>query len=297
MVVAATGFFDGVHLGHRKVLNSLCEMARSEGKRSAVISFWPHPRSVLQQQAYNLRLLTTIEEKEALIKSIGIDEFITIPFTKDFSKLSTKEFLSSYLIDKYKVSTLVIGYDHRLGNDISESQMQMISTAESLGIKVVRVSEFLMDDNIISSTKIRKLLQDTNVEGAARFLGYDYTLNGVVVSGNRIGRTIGFPTANMQLYNPLKEVPGNGVYATYVNVLGKRYIGITNIGTRPTVEGHERTIETHILDFNEDIYGLDLTVEFVFKIREERKFGSLEELKHELEANKLLAFEKLGAKL
>ncbi len=297
MVVAATGFFDGVHLGHRKVLNSLCEIARSEGNRSAVISFWPHPRSVLQQQAYNLRLLTTLEEKDALIKSIGVDDFITIPFTKEFSRLSTRDFLKEYLIGRHNVSTLVIGYDHRLGNDVSESQRDMISTAESLGIKVVRVSEFLLDGNIISSTKIRKLLQDTDVVGAADFLGYRYSLNGVVVSGQRLGRTIGFPTANMQLYNPLKEVPGNGVYATYVNVLGKRYIGITNIGTRPTVDGHERTIETYILDFNEDIYGLDLTVEFVLKIRDERKFASLEDLKQELEVNKAFAFERLSEAL
>ena len=236
MVVAATGFFDGVHLGHRKVLESLCEIARNEGKRSAVISFWPHPRSVLQQEAYNLRLLNTLEEKEYLLKSIGIDEFINIPFTKAFSKLSTKEFMQQYLIGKYGVSVLVIGYDHRLGSNISESQQEMITTAESLGLKVIRVSEFIVDDNIISSTKIRKLLQQTNVEGAAKYLGYNYFIKGVVVAGNRIGRTIGFPTANMKLYNPLKEIPGNGVYAVYVNVLGKRYIGITNIGTRPTVD-------------------------------------------------------------
>lgn len=294
MVVAATGFFDGVHLGHRKVLGSLCDIARSEGKRSAVISFWPHPRSVLQQEAYNLRLLNTSEEKEALLKGIGIDDIIYIPFTKEFSKLSTKEFMQQYLIDKYNVSVLVIGYDHRLGNNISESQQQMISTAESLGLRVVRVSEFLMDDNIISSTKIRKLLQRTDVEGAARFLGYNYFIKGVVVSGNRIGRTIGFPTANMKLYNPLKEVPGNGVYAVYVSVLGRRYIGITNIGIRPTVgNGNECTIETHILDFNEDIYGLDISVEFVSKIRDERKFASLDELKVELAANRDYAYKKL----
>ena len=295
MVVAATGFFDGVHCGHRKVLGALCDIARSEGKRSAVISFWPHPRSVLQQEAYNLRLLNTAEEKEALLKGIGIDDIIYIPFTKEFSKLSTKEFMQQYLIDKYNVSVLVIGYDHRLGNNVSESQQQMISTAEALGLRVVRVSEFLMDDNIISSTKIRKLLQQTDVEEAARFLGYNYFIKGVVVSGNRIGRTIGFPTANMKLYNPLKEIPGNGVYAVYVNVLGKRYIGITNIGTRPTVgNGNERTIETYILNFDEDIYGLDISVEFVLKIRDERKFNSLDDLKLELAANRDFALSKLS---
>jgi riboflavin kinase/FMN adenylyltransferase len=155
-----------------------------------------------------------------------------------------------------------------------------------------------MDDNIISSTKIRRFLQQTDVEGAAKFLGYNYFLKGVVVSGNRIGRTIGFPTANMKLYNPLKEVPGNGVYAVYVNVLGKRYMGITNIGTRPTVgNGNERTIETNILNFNEDIYGLDISVEFVFKIRDERKFNSLDDLKCELALNRDYALEKLSAGL
>lgn len=290
MVVAATGFFDGVHLGHRKVLEQLCATAKEEGKRSAVISFWPHPRSVLQQQAYNLRLLNSLNEKKELIKSIGVDDFIVLPFTREFSRLSTKEFLSEYLKERYGVSTLIIGYDHRLGCDVSESQKEMIEAAESLGIRVKRVKEFLLNGDVISSTKIRNLLLNTSVTKAAEYLGYNYTLTGAVVAGNRLGRTIGFPTANIELYDPLKVVPGNGVYAVYVNVLGKRYIGITNIGTRPTVNClHERTIETYILDFNEDIYGLDITVEFVLKIRDERKFASLEELGVELEANKRFA--------
>lgn len=295
MVIAATGFFDGVHLGHRKVLDEMCAIARREGKKSAVISFWPHPRNVLQQQAYNLRLLNSLREKRTLIENIGVDEFIILPFTKEFSRLSTKEFLQGYLKEKYCVSTLVIGYDHRLGSDINESQKELIATANSLGIDVKRVSECLFDGEIISSTKIRKLLADTDVAKASYYLGYNYSLTGVVVAGNRLGRTMGFPTANMQLYDPLKVVPGNGVYAVYVHVLGKKYIGITNIGTRPTVDCiHDRTIETYILDFDEDIYGLDITVEFVLKIRDERKFGSLDELKIELEKNKKFALQKLN---
>ena len=298
MVVAAPGFFDGVHLGHRKVLRSLCETASREGKRSCVISFWPHPRSVLQQQAYDLRLLNSLDEKKSLIKAIGVDEFIAIPFTKEFSRLTTKEFLLEYLISKYGVSTLVIGYDHRLGSNVSEPQSAMISTAHELGLNIVRVEEFLVDNNIISSTKIRKMLQQTDVYDAARYLGYNYTLRGAVVSGNRLGRTMGFPTANMQLYDPLKVVPGDGVYGVYVTVLGRRYMGITNIGVRPTVAAHgERTIETNILGFDEDIYGLDITVEFVFKIRDEIKFASVNELQSELERNKALAAEKLEAGL
>lgn len=295
MVVAATGFFDGVHKGHRKVLSELCRVAAEEGKRSAVITFWPHPRNVLQQDASNLRLLNSLDEKERLVKDLGVDDFITIPFSREFSKLSTKEFLETYLKERYNVSTLIIGYDHRLGNNVNQTQKEMMDTARSLGIGVVRVEEFLIDDNIISSTKIRKLLEEGNIESANEFLGYNYELNGVVVSGQRLGRTIGFPTANMKLYNPLKALPGNGVYAVWAEVFGQKYMGMCNIGTRPTVaDSSERTIETYILDFDEDIYGLDLKIKIVGKIRDEKKFTSLEMLKGQLERDKMSTFNMLS---
>ena len=295
MVVAATGFFDGVHKGHRKVLSELCRVAADEGKESAVITFWPHPRNVLQQDACNLRLLNSLDEKERLVKDLGVDKFITIPFSREFSKLSTKEFLDIYLKQKYDVSTLIIGYDHRLGSNSNQTQKEMMETARSLGINVVRVDEFLIDDNIISSTKIRNLLTVGDVTSANEFLGYSYELNGVVVSGQRLGRTIGFPTANMKLYNPLKAVPGNGVYAVWAEVFGKNYMGMCNIGTRPTVaDSNERTIETYILDFNEDIYGLDLKIKFVGKIRDEKKFTSLDMLKEQLEKDRVSTFEMLS---
>ena len=295
MVVAATGFFDGVHKGHRKVLSELCRVAADEGKESAVITFWPHPRNVLQQDACNLRLLNSLDEKERLVKDLGVDKFITIPFSREFSKLSTKEFLDIYLKQKYDVSTLIIGYDHRLGSNSNQTQKEMMETARSLGINVVRVEEFLIDDNIISSTKIRNLLTVGDITSANEFLGYSYELNGVVVSGQRLGRTIGFPTANMKLYNPLKAVPGNGVYAVWAEVFGKNYMGMCNIGTRPTVaDSNERTIETYILDFNEDIYGLDLKIKFVGKIRDEKKFTSLDMLKEQLEKDRVSTFEILS---
>ena len=295
MVVAATGFFDGVHKGHRKVLSELCRVAAEEGKRSAVITFWPHPRNVLQQDASNLRLLNSLDEKEKLVKDLGVDDFITIPFSREFSKLSTKEFLETYLKERYNVSTLIIGYDHRLGNNVNQTQKEMMDTARSLGIGVVRVEEFLIDDNIISSTKIRKLLEEGNIESANEFLGYNYELNGVVVSGQRLGRTIGFPTANKKLYNPLNALPGNGVYAVWAEVFGKKYMGMCNIGTRPTVaDSSERTIETYILDFDEDIYGLDLKIKIVGKIRDEKKFTSLEMLKGQLERDKMSTFNMLS---
>lgn len=290
MIVAATGFFDGVHMGHRKVLSRLCEIAKERGEKSAVITFWPHPRSVLQQEAYNLRLLTSLDEKKAIFKSIGINKVIVIDFTKEFSLLSTEQFLKKYLKGKYGVDVLVIGYDHKIGHDVNESQDEMIALAHSAGIEIVRVDEFVEGSEIISSTKIRKALVDGNVEKASEFLGYRYGLTGVVVSGQHIGRTMGFPTANLKLYNPLKLVPGNGVYAVYAEVCGKRYSGICNIGVRPTVgSSNAQTIETHILDFDEDIYGLDLRIEFVQRIRNERKFDSLDLLKQQLSKDKEFA--------
>ena len=297
MVVAATGFFDGVHKGHKKVLSLLCNIAAQEGKKSAVITFWPHPRNVLQRQAYSLRLRTSIEEKKQLVKALGVNKFITIPFGKEFSRNTTREFLKNYLKDKYGVSTLIIGYDHRFGCD-KVSHEEMIEMAREIGIRIVEVSEFIQDDNVISSTKIRNLLQEGKIERANEFLGYRYGLKGVVVSGQKVGRTIGFPTANMQLYEPLKLIPADGVYSVFVEVLGKVYIGICNIGTRPTVgENNERTIETHILNFEEDIYGLDIKIEFVGNIRAEKKFPSLDALKEQLGKDKDYAYNLLKDKI
>lgn len=287
MVVAATGFFDGVHKGHRKVLDTLCEIARREGKKSAVVTFWPHPRSVLQQNADNLRLLNSLEEKRELIKQAGVDEFFVLPFSREFSLLSSREFVAGYLRDKFAVSTLIIGYDHRMGHSSSETQEDFIRMAEEERVKVVRVSEFVEDDLTVSSTKIRNYLTSGELDKANDFLGYDYSLKGVVVSGKKLGRKIGFPTANLALYEPLKVIPGGGVYGVKVELLGKVYKGVCNIGTRPTVNStEERTIETHILDFDEDIYGLDMRVEFSFKIRNEIKFASLEELAIQIEKDK-----------
>ena len=287
MVVAATGFFDGVHKGHRKVLDTLCEIARREGKKSAVVTFWPHPRSVLQQGADNLRLLNSLEEKKELIRQVGVDEFFVLPFSREFSMLSSREFVAGYLRDKFAVSTLIIGYDHRMGHSSSETQEDFINMAAEEGVKVVRVSEFVEDDLTVSSTKIRNYLVSGELDKANDFLGYNYSLKGVVVSGKKLGRKIGFPTANLALYEPLKVIPGGGVYGVKVELLGKVYKGVCNIGTRPTVNANEeRTIETHILDFNEDIYGLDMRVEFFFKIRDEVKFASLEELASQIEKDK-----------
>ncbi len=286
MVVAATGFFDGVHRGHRAVLDTVIGIAAKQGKIPAVVTFWPHPRAVLQQDAAKFRLLTTLEEKKRLLGNLGIGQVHVLPFDKEFAAQTTHQFFQKYLVGMFGVTTLVAGYDHRVGNDLDQTQQQMFEIAKSLGIEPVRVGEFenTKDHVVISSTKIREALCGGDIPFATSMLGYRYGLEGAVVEGRKIGRTMGFPTANIKLYEPLKLLPANGVYAVWVEVQNKIYKGITNIGTRPTVSlGNEKSIETHILGFDEDIYGLPLKLEFVKRLRAEEKFGSLDELKTQLE--------------
>ena len=296
MVVAATGFFDGVHTGHKRVLKLLSQIAAEQGKRSAVITFWPHPRSVLRQDASQLRLLSTLDEKRELILSAGVDEVIVIPFTKEFSQLSTEEFLKEYLAKRYNVSTLIIGYDHRLGHDADMTPQKLMEISAESGIETRLVDAFQLGESVISSTKIRRLIAEGRIVEANEFLGYRYQLTGVVVAGERLGRKLGFPTANMQLYNPLKAIPAFGVYAVTAEVEGRVYAGVCNIGIRPTVSNKESvSIETHILSFNEDIYGLDLKVSFLQKLRDERRFPSTDALVEQMKMDKIAALEIVSA--
>lgn len=282
-MVVATGFFDGVHLGHRLVLEKLVSVARARGEGSEVVTFWPHPRNVLQDDARNLRLLTSLSEKKELISSIGVDKVEVLPFTRSFSRLTTKEYLEDYVKGKFGGKAILLGYDNRIGSDLL-SPVEIAEVAERLGLEVIRTGSLSSPKGIVvSSTKIREAVASGDVEGAAAMLGYNYSLFGVVVAGNRLGRTIGFPTANMRLYEPLKLLPGNGVYSVEVESLGRKFRGMCNIGTRPTVNaGSDRTVETNIFDFDEDIYGLDLKVTFLRKIRDERRFASLDALKAQL---------------
>ena len=272
-----------------------------------MVTFWPHPRTVLQQDAREFRILTSLEEKKALLAAAGIDRVEVLPFTREFAAMTAQEYLQ-LLRDKYDASLVVMGYDNRIGSDRltidaltgafesrKPSSLRSLSLPTSLRAvgplpftwpRAAMVSE---DSNapVISSTKIRKALQEGRVEEANGMLGYRYELYGAVVAGNRMGRTIGFPTANMQLYEPLKLVPQNGVYAVNVEVTGNVFRGMCNIGTRPTVGGTARTIETHILGFSEDIYGLPLRIRFLRRIRDERKFPSLDALRAQLEQDAL----------
>ena len=285
-MVVATGFFDGVHVGHRLVIRQLVEAAAVRGDESMVITFWPHPRNVLQKEARSLRLLTTLAEKERMIRQLGVDRFEVLSFTKDFSAMTTEEYLS-HIMKEYGVTAILLGYDNRMGSDAADSD-QVARKAEELGLEVIRTEMVSSDSGYaVSSTKIRERIEAGDVEEAADMLGYGYSLHGVVVAGNRLGRTIGFPTANMQLYEPLKLVPGNGVYFVKVRTLDRDLYGMCNIGHRPTVSmGNARTIETNIFGFDEDIYGLDMDVTFMSKIRDEIRFDSLESLRKQLESDR-----------
>ena len=287
-MVVATGFFDGVHLGHRLVITQLVGAAAVRGDESMVVTFWPHPRNVLQKEARSLRLLTSLSEKKQMLESLGVTRVEVMPFTKEFSAMTTREYLERLMAD-YDVKAVLIGYDNRMGCD-ADGADQVAQTAADLGLEVIRTQMVPSElGYAVSSTKIRERLEEGDVRAASTMLGYDYSLHGVVVAGNRLGRTIGFPTANMQMYEPLKLVPGNGVYFVKVDTLGRELYGMCNVGCRPTVSsGNHRTIETHIFDFDEDIYGLDIKVTFMEKIRDEVKFESLDALRSQLEKDKEL---------
>ena len=317
VAVATTGFFDGVHIGHRLVLQSVVSSARERGGEAIVFTFWPHPRTVLQQDARELRLLTSLEEKRSMLLSLGVDRVEVLPFSRDFAAMTAYEYISM-LRDRFGVDHLVMGYDNRIGCDgltfssisvpgvsiesvdaltaggavVSEPPSLRFGPSQPLAGPLpltgprVATGSLTTVPPAVSSTVIRNLLSEGKVEEANGMLGYCYRLEGVVVAGNRMGRTIGFPTANMQLYEPLKLIPGNGVYAVEVEAVGGKFLGMCNIGTRPTVGGNVRTIETNIFDFDEDIYGLPIVLHMKKRLRSEVRFPSLEALKLQLEKDR-----------
>ncbi len=248
-----------------------------------VVTFWPHPRNVLQKDASSLRLLTSLDEKKQLLKEAGVDRVEVIEFTKEFSRLTAEQYIRDYLVGRFGATAIVLGYDNKFGSDCKDVD-SVVRVAHGMGLEVI-VGDRLSsgEGTAVSSTWIRTMILAGEMEIARKMLGYSYSLHGVVVSGNGMGRKMGFPTANMQLYEPLKMVPGNGVYLVKARVLGKDRFGMCNIGNRPTVAPNgARTIETNIFDFSEDIYGLDITVTFLKKIRNEVKFSSMEALQQQL---------------
>ena len=272
MAVIATGFFDGVHIGHRLVIETLVSEARKRGEESLVLTFWPHPRIVLQDDAMGLRLLNTPKEKLALLKGLGIDRVEQLEFTKEFSEMGAEQYLREIVMGRYGGTAVLLGYDNRIGHD-SLTPVQTADLASSLGLDVIRAEKVSAVGIAVSSTKIRNALKAGDVETASTYLCYDYCLSGVVVHGKKLGRTIGYPTANLELDEPLKLVPATGVYLSQVQVGSKQFYGMTNVGP---------VLETHIFDFDEEIYGETITVSFMKRVRDENRFESLAELQSQL---------------
>ena len=289
MAVVSTGFFDGVHLGHREVIRTLVSSARSKGEEAIVVTFRHHPRAVLQQDARTLRLLSTNEEKTAMLRSLGVDRVEMLDFTREFASMDAGSYIRDVLVGKYGATGLVIGYDNRVGSDMLGAD-GIAALCGSLGLECRTVCPLTLETDVplpgcpagmtgitVSSTKIREALSLGHVELAARMLGYEYSIGGVVVGGKQLGRTLGFPTANMQMYDPLKILPAEGVYFTGVETLGRKFYGMTNVSG---------VVETNIFGFDEDIYGLDIRIEFKKRLRDMRRFDSLDALKAQLSADR-----------
>ncbi len=292
--VVTSGTFDGVHRGHQTILARLTEIARISGGESVVLTYWPHPRTVVSNDSLDLKLLSTLDEKVALLEQAGIDHLVVIPFTRSFSELTSEEFIRQILIDKIGTKKLVIGYDHRFGRD-REGGFDYIRAHQSeYGFEVEEIPRQDVEAVGVSSSKIRIALAEGNIKTANRFLGRPYSMTGTIVKGQQLGRTIGFPTANMQVDDPVKLIPANGVYAVEVIYKDQSLSGMLNIGLRPTVGGTFQTIETYIFDFNADIYGEHLTLKFREFLRPEQKFQGLPALVAQLKLDEQQARAVLG---
>ncbi len=294
--VVTVGTFDGVHLGHRSILTRLREIAAHTGGETMVVTFEPHPRIALGKDTENLYLLNTPEEKAALLDELGIDHLVVIPFTQEFAKQDEHTFIRKYLVEALGTKTLVIGYNHRFGHERGGDFASLSAYGQQYGFHVEEMPRKTAGSLGISSTQIRNALAVGDVELASGMLGYAYPLSGKVGHGDQRGRTIGFPTANLIVENPYKMIPCNGVYAVRVECNGQKYHGMCNIGTRPTFEGNLTSIETHIFDFNKDIYEQPLKMLFTARLRDEQKFSSAEELSLQLTNDELMARQLLESR-
>ena len=286
--VLTIGTFDGVHLGHRKIITRLQEIARGMNGESVIFTFDPHPRKVVAPNESSLRILTTLDEKIELFEQSGIDHLIIYPFTPEFAQLSYEQFVEEILVGQIHTKYLVVGYDHKFGKNRQGDFEFLKNCAARLDFQIEKLDVLLMNESSVSSTKIREALQKGDVETANAFLGYPFTLHGTVVQGQQLGRKIQFPTANIEASDPDKIIPGFGVYAVQVKVQEQWYQGMMNIGNRPTVNHNadHRSIEVHIFDFGADIYDLPIELMFFKKLREEQKFPSIEMLKEQLSQDK-----------
>lgn len=294
--VVTIGTFDGVHLGHQKVIFRLQEIAKKHNGETVIFTFHTHPRLVTSPNENSLRLLTTLNEKINLFEKYGIDHLIIYTFDKDFSELSYIEFVEKILVEKIGTHCLVVGYDHKFGKNREGGFDYLKNCAEKFKFEIERLDALLVEEDSVSSTKIRNALQNGDIEKANHYLGYRYTLHGKVVEGKQLGRKLGFPTANIEASDKHKIIPGYGVYAVKVEINGVGYKGMLNIGTRPTFNNNadNRSIEVNIFDFEEDIYSKEITLEFVEKIRDEKKFENIDFLVNQLVKDKTTALSILA---
>ncbi len=294
--VVTIGTFDGVHLGHRKIIGHLKAEAARIGGETVIITFHPHPRKVVSSVPGDVKLLSTLDEKTGLLSAAGIDHLVIVPFDHRFSNQTAEQYVKDFLYHDFKPHTVIIGYDHRFGKGREGDYHLLKSYGAELGFEVKEIPEQLLQEAVVSSTRIRKAVSENRIDEANALLGRPYSFEGTVIEGNKLGRTIGYPTANLHIGSEEKLVPGNGVYAVTVRIenenaeeIEKNYEGMMNIGVRPTVDGKKRVIEVNIFDFDKDIYGKTLQVNLHHYLRGEVKFNGLEELKAQLQKDAMAA--------
>lgn len=292
--ILTLGTFDGVHIGHKKILERITQNTENGKYESLVLTFFPHPRMVLQEKS-EIRLLNTINEKIELLEATGIENLVVHPFNESFSRLTAEEFVHTILVDKFQIQKIIIGHDHRFGRNRTANIDDLIAFGQEYGFEVEQISAEEIQDVSVSSTKIRKALNEGNMALANKYLGYEYFLNGTVVKGKQLGRTIGFPTANIHIEEDYKLIPKIGVYVVKAVMNEETVYGMMNIGFNPTVNGDKQTIEVHLFNFDQDIYDQNIKVSLLHYIREEQKFGSLDALKARLNQDQIesLAFVNL----
>ncbi len=284
--VLTVGTFDGVHAGHRVLIKRVVDLARERDARSVIVTFDPHPRDIINPGSDGIRLLSTLEERSELLADLGVDEMVVIPFDRDFSLLTSEEFVRDIVWEKIGVSEFVIGYDHHFGRNREGTIETVQNLGKELGFDSRVVSKQEVGNRTVSSTAVRKAIQnDGDMQLASSFLERKYILNGTVVHGDKRGKKIGYPTANVKPQNSKKIVPKRGVYAVWLRVDGKYHGGMMNIGIRPTFEGEQETLEVNIFDFDEDIYGKEVQIQFVDRIRDERTFDGIEQLIEQLKSD------------
>jgi len=286
--VVTVGVFDGVHLGHMEIINWLSSIARAKDCESVIVTFEPHPRLVLPHHA-EVRLLQTLDEKLMRFEIAGVDAVVVVPFDREFAKITPHDFIKNVLVDKLHVSHVISGYDHFFGQNRQGDFDLLIEMGQHYNFTVDELPMVTISGNTVSSSSIRRALLDGDVSHAASMLGYNYSLTGEVVKGNKIGRNIGFPTANLKPNSAHKLLPGQGVYASLVNIDEADYKGMTNIGYRPTIDADHLTIEANIFNFTRDIYGKEITLSFIGRIRNEKRFASLADLQLQLASDRIVA--------